>query len=41
MFISSDSDIPESPYSQIYGRLPIPTRGFIPLQRTAFVGEWN
>ncbi|XP_063914800.1 uncharacterized protein LOC135131149 isoform X2 [Zophobas morio] len=37
-----DSDAAESPYNQIYGRLPIPTRAFIPSQsRTMYIGEWD
>ncbi|KAJ8941437.1 hypothetical protein NQ318_016069 [Aromia moschata] len=37
-----DSDAAESPYNQIYGRLPIPTRGYIPSQsRTMYIGEWD
>ncbi|XP_066247403.1 uncharacterized protein exp isoform X1 [Euwallacea similis] len=37
-----DSDAVESPYNQIYGRLPIPTRNYIPAQpRTMFIGEWD
>ncbi|XP_060515786.1 uncharacterized protein LOC132695515 isoform X1 [Cylas formicarius] len=37
-----DSDAIESPYNQIYGRLPIPTRNYIPTQpRTMFIGEWD
>lgn len=40
--IISDSDVIESPYNPIYGRLPIPTRGFIPNQpRTMYIGEWD
>ncbi|PNF24214.1 hypothetical protein B7P43_G15850, partial [Cryptotermes secundus] len=38
----SDSEALESPYNHIYGRLPIPTRGYIPpTPRTMFVGEWD
>lgn len=38
----ADSDAVESPYNQIYGRLPIPTRNYIPAQpRTMYVGEWD
>lgn len=38
----SDSDAIESPYNQIYGRLPIPTRNYIPAQpRTMYIGEWD
>lgn len=38
-----DSDAIESPYNQIYGRLPIPTRSFIPTNppRTMYIGEWD
>lgn len=37
-----DSDAIESPYNQIYGRLPIPTRNYIPAQpRTMYIGEWD
>ncbi|XP_044256250.1 uncharacterized protein LOC123006113 isoform X1 [Tribolium madens] len=37
-----DSDVVESPYNQIYGRLPIPTRAYIPNQsRTMYIGEWD
>lgn len=37
-----DSDAIESPYNQIYGRLPIPTRAYIPTQpRTMYIGEWD
>jgi len=32
----------ESPYNPIYGRLPIPTRGYIPNPpRTMYIGEWD
>jgi hypothetical protein len=38
----ADSEALESPYNHIYGRLPIPTRGYIPpTPRTMFVGEWD
>ncbi|XP_022901224.1 uncharacterized protein [Onthophagus taurus] len=38
----NESDNVESPYNQIYGRLPIPTRGYIPNQpRTMYIGEWD
>ncbi|KAK6618241.1 hypothetical protein RUM44_002692 [Polyplax serrata] len=37
-----DSDHLESPYNHIYGRLPVPTRSYIPqAPRTMFVGEWD
>ena len=37
-----DSDHIESPYNHIYGRLPVPTRSYIPqAPRTMFVGEWD
>lgn len=38
-----DSDaLVESPYNPIYGRLPIPTRGYIPNPpRTMYIGEWD
>ncbi|GLV43119.1 expansion [Carabus blaptoides fortunei] len=37
-----DSDALDSPYNQIYGRVPIPTRGYIPNQsRTMYIGEWD
>ncbi|KAL3289454.1 hypothetical protein HHI36_022878 [Cryptolaemus montrouzieri] len=38
-----DNDAIESPYNQIYGRLPIPTRSYIPSQpqRTMYIGEWD
>lgn len=37
-----DSEALESPYNHIYGRLPIPTRGYIPpTPRTMYVGEWD
>lgn len=37
-----DGDTSESPYNQIYGRLPIPTRGYIPSQPpTMYIGEWD
>lgn len=31
----------ESPYNHIYGRLPLPTRGYIPQQRAMYIGEWD
>ncbi|KAG8312138.1 hypothetical protein J6590_030057 [Homalodisca vitripennis] len=32
----------DSPYNHIYGRLPIPTRGYIPpTPRTMYIGEWD
>lgn len=41
--VVADSDLLEtSPYNQIYGRLPLPTRGFIPPQpRQMYIGEWD
>lgn len=36
-FSSSDSE--ESPY-QIYGRMPLPTRGYVPTPRM-YIGEWD
>ncbi|CAA9993794.1 unnamed protein product [Nesidiocoris tenuis] len=37
-----DSEFIESPYNHIYGRLPIPTRGYIPPSpRTMYIGEWD
>ncbi|XP_031340033.1 uncharacterized protein LOC116168374 isoform X1 [Photinus pyralis] len=37
-----DVEQTESPYNQIYGRLRIPTRGYIPSQpRTMYIGEWD
>ncbi|KAF6213309.1 hypothetical protein GE061_011027 [Apolygus lucorum] len=37
-----DSEFIESPYNHIYGRLPIPTRGYIPpTPRTMYIGEWD
>lgn len=36
-----DSDIVESPYNHIYGRLPLPTRGYVPTPRTMYIGEWD
>ncbi|XP_014239303.1 uncharacterized protein LOC106660839 isoform X2 [Cimex lectularius] len=37
-----DSEFIDSPYNHIYGRLPIPTRGYIPpTPRTMFVSEWD
>ncbi|XP_021915700.1 uncharacterized protein LOC110827886 isoform X2 [Zootermopsis nevadensis] len=38
----NDAEALESPYNHIYGRLPIPTRGYIPpTPRTMYVGEWD
>lgn len=37
----SDSDMIESPYNHIYGRIPLPTRGYIPAPRTMYIGEWD
>jgi hypothetical protein len=37
LFSSSDSE--ESPY-QIYGRMPLPTRGYVPTPRM-YIGEWD
>uniref|UniRef100_A0A1A9ZUX0 Uncharacterized protein n=1 Tax=Glossina pallidipes TaxID=7398 RepID=A0A1A9ZUX0_GLOPL len=36
-----DADIMESPYNHIYGRLPLPTRGYIPTPRSMYIGEWD
>lgn len=36
-----DSDLVESPYNQLYGRVPLPTRGYIPAPRTMYIGEWD
>ncbi|XP_037926571.1 uncharacterized protein LOC119661342 [Hermetia illucens] len=36
-----DSDVVESPYNHIYGRLPLPTRGYVPAPRTMYIGEWD
>ncbi|XP_054268576.1 uncharacterized protein LOC128990281 isoform X2 [Macrosteles quadrilineatus] len=37
-----DSEHLDSPYNHIYGRLPIPTRGYIPsTPRTMYIGEWD
>lgn len=37
-----DSEHLDSPYNHIYGRLPIPTRGYIPpAPRTMYIGEWD
>ncbi|RZF34634.1 hypothetical protein LSTR_LSTR012716 [Laodelphax striatellus] len=37
-----DSELLDSPYNHIYGRLPIPTRGYIPTTpRTMYIGEWD
>ncbi|XP_017782158.1 PREDICTED: uncharacterized protein LOC108566679 isoform X2 [Nicrophorus vespilloides] len=38
----SGIDAVESPYNPIYGRLPIPTRAYIPNPpRTMYIGEWD
>ncbi|XP_072156133.1 uncharacterized protein exp isoform X2 [Bemisia tabaci] len=37
-----DAELMDSPYNHIYGRLPIPTRAFIPpTPRTMYIGEWD
>ncbi|XP_065208051.1 uncharacterized protein exp isoform X1 [Planococcus citri] len=37
-----DSEFLDSPYNHIYGRLPIPTRGYIPpTPRTMYIGDWD
>ncbi|XP_055686812.1 uncharacterized protein LOC129792093 isoform X1 [Lutzomyia longipalpis] len=37
-----DSELVESPYNHIYGRIPLPTRGYIPPPpRTMYIGEWD
>jgi hypothetical protein len=36
-----DSELVESPYNQLYGRVPLPTRGYIPAPRTMYIGEWD
>ncbi|XP_012162248.1 uncharacterized protein LOC101460458 isoform X1 [Ceratitis capitata] len=36
-----DADLIESPYNHIYGRLPLPTRGYVPTPRTMYIGEWD
>ncbi|KAK7865233.1 hypothetical protein R5R35_012360 [Gryllus longicercus] len=37
-----DSEALDSPYNHIYGRLPIPTRSYIPpAPRTMYIGEWD
>ncbi|KAL1123301.1 hypothetical protein AAG570_002387 [Ranatra chinensis] len=37
-----DTELLDSPYNHIYGRLPIPTRGYIPPSpRTMYIGEWD
>uniref|UniRef100_A0A1I8PAS5 MH2 domain-containing protein n=1 Tax=Stomoxys calcitrans TaxID=35570 RepID=A0A1I8PAS5_STOCA len=36
-----DSDHVDSPYNHIYGRLPLPTRGYIPTPRSLYIGEWD
>uniref|UniRef100_A0A1B0GI17 Uncharacterized protein n=1 Tax=Lutzomyia longipalpis TaxID=7200 RepID=A0A1B0GI17_LUTLO len=36
------SELVESPYNHIYGRIPLPTRGYIPPPpRTMYIGEWD
>ncbi|XP_037788764.1 uncharacterized protein LOC119584300 isoform X3 [Penaeus monodon] len=41
----NDSDFTESAYSHIYGRLPLPNRGYLPPPpphpRAMYVGEWD
>lgn len=37
----SDTDVVESPYSHMYGRVPLPTRGYIPAPRAMYIGEWD
>lgn len=42
----NDSDFTESPYSHLYGRLPLPNRGYMPPpplhpRTTMYVGEWD
>lgn len=39
--IVADSEMVESPYNHIYGRIPLPTRGYIPTPRTMYIGEWD
>lgn len=43
-FVSiAESELTDSAYSRIYGRLPIP-RTYVPIgapSRTAYYGEWN
>lgn len=37
-----DSEFLDSPYNHIYGRLPIPTRSYIPATpRTMYIGDWD
>ncbi|XP_055375685.1 uncharacterized protein LOC129608298 [Condylostylus longicornis] len=37
-----DSDFHESPYTHLYGgRVPLPTRGYIPTPRNMYIGEWD
>ncbi|XP_073845557.1 expansion [Musca autumnalis] len=36
-----DADLVDSPYNHIYGRLPLPTRGYIPTPRSLYIGEWD
>lgn len=37
-----DSEFLDSPYNRIYGRLPIPTRGYIPpTPRTMYIADWD
>lgn len=40
-----DSDFTDSAYSRIYGRLPLPNRGYLPPPpphpRAMYVGEWD
>ncbi|XP_025418695.1 uncharacterized protein LOC112689280 isoform X2 [Sipha flava] len=38
-----DAEVFDSPYNHIYGRLPIPTRGYIPTNHRTpmYVGEWD
>ncbi|GAB0088481.1 hypothetical protein DMENIID0001_029120 [Sergentomyia squamirostris] len=37
-----NSELVESPYNHIYGRIPLPTRGYIPPPpRTMYIGEWD
>ncbi|XP_075234685.1 expansion isoform X2 [Lycorma delicatula] len=37
-----DTELLDSPYNHIYGRLPIPTRGYIPsTPRTMYIGDWD
>jgi len=43
--LKTDSDLTESAYSHIYGRLPLPNRGYLPPppphQRAMYVGDWE